>query len=107
MSSQVLNLDALLQDDLKVILGGKEYQVPSDIDLSMAAQIISVGKELEGDPTQETVRRFEQLLVDLLSIRQKPPETVRITLGQAMALIKAVTSASERMAEKAVPFAKS
>ncbi len=103
--SKYIDLDAVVPGDITVKLGGQDYKIPADIDLATTAKLIGLGKKLADDPTPETVNEFETFLVDLLSIRQKPPVVIRLTMGQALALIKTVTGAAQETADKAVPFA--
>jgi hypothetical protein len=100
-----IDLDALIPEDITVKLGGQEYKIPADLDLATSARLIGLGKKLTEDPSPETVQEFEKFITELLSIRQKPPAAAKMTLTQALALIRAVAGAGQELAEQAAPFA--
>lgn len=103
--SNIIDLDAMVPEDIVVRLGGKEYKIPADLDLATTAKLIGLGKALAENPEPESVHEFEKFISELLSIRQKPPVSLRMTMKQALALIRAVTGAEQELAEKSVPFA--
>jgi hypothetical protein len=92
-------------EDLTVKIGGQEYKIPADLDLATTAKLIGLGKKLAEDPAPETVKEFEGFITELLSVRQKPPVAIRMTMSQALALVKAVTGTAQEMADKTAPFA--
>lgn len=103
--SNIIDLDSMIPEDITVKLNGKEYKIPTDLDLSTTARLIGLGKKLAEEPSSETVKDFEKFIAELLSIRQKPPNSLKLTMKQALALVKAVTSAEQDAGEQSVPFA--
>lgn len=103
--SNYIDLDALVPDDITVKICGQEYKIPADLDLATSAKLINLGKKLAEDPTAETVKEFEKFLAELLGMRQKAPVIAKMTMTQALALVKAVTSAGQEAAEQVAPFA--
>jgi len=104
--SNIIDLDAMMPEDITVKLNGKEYKIPADLDLATTAKLIGLGKKLAEDPAPETVQEFEKFIGELLSIRQKPPASLKLTMKQALALVRAVTRAGQELADKSVPFVK-
>jgi len=103
--SKIIDLDAMVPEDITVKLGGKEYKIPADLDLVTTAKLIGLGKKLAEDPAPETVQEFEQFIAELLNIRQKSPASLKLTMSQALALVRAVTGVAQELAEQTTPFA--
>lgn len=101
---RIVDLDALVPDDLTVKLNGEKYKVPADLDTKTVAKAIAIGNKLQDEPTEEAIHEFEHFISELLAMRQEPPKELKITLTQAIGLIRAVTGTAQKLAKDAVPF---
>lgn len=68
---KVLNLDAIVSEDKRVTIGGKDYIIPGDLPVSTMFKSLDNNNSVEKNPNdpRNLKRAFEEL-ADILNIRQ-------------------------------------
>lgn len=100
----LLNLDAVVFNDKKILFGGVEYVIPGELPLKLMLKIMRCAQEVEKEPNN--IDKFEQAvdaLADVFALRQAfSPEKFKnvITVSMYIQIVNFISKAFTPMDEK-------
>lgn len=104
--ARLLDLDALLPEDMEVKLDGKVYKIPGDLDVATIAKLNALTNKLAtGEEVENATRELADNLSEILSLRQEIGP-VKLTFAQALTLLQGIIENANETVKKSLPFSR-
>lgn len=89
--ARIIDLDALVPDDVEVVFGGETYPLPGDIPVELMLQVEAASQRLntitDNEEGQDALGGLYDAVLELFRIRRPELESVPIGLKQCVMLI--------------------